>query len=105
MSELITARDKLPQMENQIKAAEMEHFVLAMRVQFDPGTTPVTASDFTKAAHQALKSEADASRAGLILWEYKLAVMRPIYEKLKAEMEEQDRKALKTADAKPGPVR
>lgn len=95
--ELLTARDKLPQIEQQVRSAEMERYVLSIRIQFDPGPLPGTASDFEKAAHQALKAEADGSRAGIILWDRKLSVLRPIYDKLKAEMDAQEKTAVTEA--------
>ena len=84
MAELLTERDKLPQIEAQLRTAEMERYVLMVRIRFDPPPLSATANDFEKAAHAALKNEADSNRAALIMWDRKVAVLSEIYDELKA---------------------
>lgn len=91
MAEIITSKDKLQQLEAQIKAAELEHFVLGLRVQFAPAPLPDGADAVQAAAHQVLETETQANQAALLTWEHKLSVLRPIYETLKAEVSKQDR--------------
>ena len=92
MADLLTARDKLPQVEAQLRNAEMERYVLGLRVQYAPGPLADDASDFERTANANLKNEADSCRAAIIVWDKKLAVLRPIYEALKAEVDAQQPK-------------
>ena len=84
MTELLTARDKLPQIEAQLRTAEMERYVVSVRIRFDPPPLSAVANDFEKAAHAALKNEADSNRAALIMWDRKVAVLSEIHDELKA---------------------
>lgn len=86
MAELLTAKDKLPQVEAQIRAAEMEYYVLSIRAKFAPETPPLKATDAQKVAYINLKNESDAAAVQILMWERKLSILRPIYEKLLSEV-------------------